>query len=55
MNDGGTVNYWAIVNFSRQREDAVGNFCHGLVDMCIKKGIVCISTFLYATIPIQKK
>ncbi|KAJ9558751.1 hypothetical protein OSB04_013365 [Centaurea solstitialis] len=33
MVNGGTVNYWAIVNFSRQRPDAVERFCKGLVSM----------------------
>nr|XP_043609123.1 protein argonaute MEL1-like [Erigeron canadensis] len=40
MINGGTVNYWAIANFSRQREDAVGRFCHELVQMCMNKGMV---------------
>ncbi|KAI7725480.1 hypothetical protein M8C21_008032 [Ambrosia artemisiifolia] len=40
MINGGTVNYWAIANFSRQRVDAVDRFCKGLVDMCQNKGIV---------------
>ncbi|KAK9058632.1 hypothetical protein SSX86_023474 [Deinandra increscens subsp. villosa] len=40
MINGGTVNYWAIANFSRQREDAVMRFCNELVQMCINKGIV---------------
>ncbi|KAJ9559293.1 hypothetical protein OSB04_013907 [Centaurea solstitialis] len=40
MVNGGTVNYWAIVNFSRQRPDAVERFCRGLVSMCQNKGIV---------------
>lgn len=49
MINGGTVNYWAIANFSRHREDAVGRFIHGLVTMCQNRGIVCIcfSLFLY--------
>ncbi|CAI9268399.1 unnamed protein product [Lactuca saligna] len=40
MINGGTVNYWAIANFSRHREDAVGRFIHGLVTMCQNRGIV---------------
>ncbi|XP_076919981.1 protein argonaute MEL1-like [Bidens hawaiensis] len=40
MINGGTVNYWATVNFSRQRVDAVERFCKGLVQMCQDKGIV---------------
>ncbi|KAK1426252.1 hypothetical protein QVD17_14922 [Tagetes erecta] len=40
MNDGGRVENWAIVNFSRQRVDAVRQFCDGLVRMCNDKGIV---------------
>ncbi|KAI3683581.1 hypothetical protein L1987_84089 [Smallanthus sonchifolius] len=40
MINGGTVNYWAIANFSRQREDAVMRFCNELVHMCQNKGIV---------------
>nr|QCD25890.1 argonaute 5 [Helianthus tuberosus] len=40
MINGGTVNYWAIANFSRQREDAVMRFCSELVQMCQNKGIV---------------
>ncbi|XP_076888490.1 protein argonaute MEL1-like [Bidens hawaiensis] len=40
MINGGTVNYWAIANFSRQREDAVMRFCNELVQMCQNKGIV---------------
>ncbi|XP_071690397.1 protein argonaute MEL1-like [Rutidosis leptorrhynchoides] len=38
--NGGTVNYWTIINFSRQNENNVGRFCHGLVSMCQSKGIV---------------
>ncbi|KAJ9554728.1 hypothetical protein OSB04_009342 [Centaurea solstitialis] len=40
MINGGTVNFWAVVNFSRHRQDAVGNFCDGLVTMCNEKGMV---------------
>ncbi|MFS7989508.1 putative post-transcriptional gene silencing PAZ-Argonaute family [Helianthus anomalus] len=40
MINGGTVNYWAIANFSRQRQDAVDRFCYELVQMCQNKGIV---------------
>lgn len=40
MINGGTVNYWAIVNFSRQRPDAVERFWKGIVSMCQNKGIV---------------
>ncbi|KAL8263040.1 hypothetical protein R6Q59_024389 [Mikania micrantha] len=40
MVNGGTVNYWAIANFSRHREDAVMRFCNELVQMCLNKGIV---------------
>ncbi|KAL8259865.1 hypothetical protein R6Q59_027818 [Mikania micrantha] len=39
MYDGGTVNHWAIVNFSRQRADAVQHFFNELVRMCANKGI----------------
>jgi len=42
MVNGGTVNYWAIVNFSRQRPEAVDRFVKGLVSMCQNKGIVGI-------------
>ncbi|GJY92239.1 PAZ domain-containing protein [Tanacetum coccineum] len=38
--NGGTVNYWAIINFSRQNEQAVGRFVNGIVSMCQTKGIV---------------
>nr|GEU52027.1 protein argonaute 5 [Tanacetum cinerariifolium] len=38
--NGGTVNYWAVINFSRQNEQAVGRFVNGIVSMCQTKGIV---------------
>nr|GEX96191.1 PAZ domain-containing protein [Tanacetum cinerariifolium] len=38
--NGGTVNYWAVINFSRQNEQAVGRFVLGHVLMCQTKGIV---------------
>ncbi|PWA85574.1 argonaute family protein [Artemisia annua] len=38
--NGGTVNYWTIINFSRHNDQAVGRFVHGLVSMCQTKGIV---------------
>nr|GFA87361.1 PAZ domain-containing protein [Tanacetum cinerariifolium] len=38
--NGGTVNYWAVINFSRLNEQAVGRFVHGIVSMCQTKGIV---------------
>nr|GEY99792.1 hypothetical protein [Tanacetum cinerariifolium] len=37
---GGTVNYWAIVNFSRQRQQAVGGFVDGIIAMCKDRGMV---------------
>ncbi|PWA91147.1 PAZ domain-containing protein [Artemisia annua] len=40
MINGGTVNYWTIINFSRHNEQAVGRFVNGLVSMCQTKGIV---------------
>uniref|UniRef100_A0A7N0U702 Protein argonaute 7 n=2 Tax=Kalanchoe fedtschenkoi TaxID=63787 RepID=A0A7N0U702_KALFE len=40
MFNGGTVQNWTCVSFSRLREDAVHRFCHQLIDMCCKKGMV---------------
>ncbi|GJR24704.1 PAZ domain-containing protein [Tanacetum coccineum] len=40
MINGGTMNYWTIINFSRQNEQAVGRFVNGLLSMCQTKGIV---------------
>ncbi|KAI3676986.1 hypothetical protein L1987_86603 [Smallanthus sonchifolius] len=40
MFNGGNVDHWTIVNFSRQREGAVQLFCNELVKMCDSKGIV---------------
>ncbi|GJU46276.1 PAZ domain-containing protein, partial [Tanacetum coccineum] len=41
--NGGTVNYRAVINFSRQNEQAVGRFVNGLVSMCQTKGILAKS------------
>nr|GEU73433.1 argonaute/Dicer protein, PAZ [Tanacetum cinerariifolium] len=37
---GGTVNYWAVVNFSRQRQQVVDGFVDGIIAMCIDRGMV---------------
>ncbi|PWA91025.1 argonaute family protein [Artemisia annua] len=38
--NGGIVEYWTIINFSLQNEEAVLDFVHELVSMCRDKGIV---------------
>ncbi|GKA03944.1 argonaute/Dicer protein, PAZ [Tanacetum coccineum] len=40
MFSGGTVNYWVVVNFSRQRQQAVDDFVDGIITMCIDRGMV---------------
>ncbi|KAJ0792662.1 putative ribonuclease H-like superfamily, argonaute linker 2 domain, protein argonaute, Mid [Helianthus annuus] len=39
MINAGSVDYWAVVNFSCQREDAVKRFLNQLVRTCKNKGI----------------
>ncbi|XP_071730803.1 protein argonaute MEL1-like [Rutidosis leptorrhynchoides] len=39
MINGGKVNFWAVVNFSRNRQDAVDRFVHGIISMCQDKGM----------------
>ncbi|GJU40666.1 protein argonaute 5 [Tanacetum coccineum] len=39
MFSGGTVNYWVVVNFSRQRQQAVDDFVDGIITMCIDRGM----------------
>ncbi|XP_078148835.1 protein argonaute MEL1-like [Carex rostrata] len=40
MVNGGTVNSWACLNFSRTSEREVIKFCEDLVAMCSRKGMV---------------
>lgn len=41
--NGSVVNYWACINFSRTVPDSVAqSFCHQLVQMCQKSGMVCV-------------
>ncbi|PWA91206.1 Argonaute/Dicer protein, PAZ [Artemisia annua] len=40
MFNGGTVNYWAVVNFSRQKPQAVDQFVNGIISMCRARGMV---------------
>ncbi|KAK3033545.1 hypothetical protein RJ639_034006, partial [Escallonia herrerae] len=40
MVDGGFVDYWACLSFSRTRADLVNQFCQDLVSMCCTKGMV---------------
>lgn len=42
MVNGGTVDFWACVNFSRVRPDVANSFCHELVSMCCSKGMVLL-------------
>ncbi|XP_059627105.1 protein argonaute MEL1-like [Cornus florida] len=39
MVNGGKVDFWTCINFSRMRPDMASNFCNGLVSMCIEKGM----------------
>ncbi|XP_010243012.1 PREDICTED: protein argonaute MEL1-like [Nelumbo nucifera] len=39
MFKGGTVNYWACVNFSRLNRDIAIQFCQELAGMCTSKGM----------------
>ncbi|XP_058074962.1 protein argonaute MEL1-like [Magnolia sinica] len=39
MVNGGSVEYWTCINFSRLPPDAVHTFCHELVGMCRNKGM----------------
>ncbi|KAM7496848.1 hypothetical protein LguiA_021262 [Lonicera macranthoides] len=40
MVNGGRVDFWSFVNFSRMRPDMADAFCHDLIDMCCSKGMV---------------
>ncbi|KAL5538148.1 hypothetical protein UlMin_045912 [Ulmus minor] len=40
MINGGKVDFWAVVNFSRLDQNQVFQFCQALVGMCNKKGMV---------------
>ncbi|KAL5582915.1 hypothetical protein UlMin_015357 [Ulmus minor] len=39
MVNGGKVDFWAVVNFSRLDQNVVFQFCQALVGMCNKKGV----------------
>ncbi|KAA8544172.1 hypothetical protein F0562_022192 [Nyssa sinensis] len=39
MVNGGRVEFWTCVNFSRTRQDLASQFCQELVSMCISKGM----------------
>lgn len=39
MVDGGRVNYWACINFSRVQENFAGRFCQELAEMCQISGM----------------
>ncbi|PWA89456.1 argonaute family protein [Artemisia annua] len=40
MFSGGTMNYWAVVNFLSQRPQAVDQFVYGIISMCKARGMV---------------
>ncbi|XP_048324124.2 protein argonaute 5-like [Ziziphus jujuba] len=40
MVNGGKVDFWTCVNFSRLNQDVLSRFCQELVDMCNSKGMV---------------
>lgn len=43
MVNGGTVNNWMCINFSRSVQDSVArSFCYELAQMCYISGMVCI-------------
>ena len=42
MVNGGTVNNWICINFSRTVQDSVARgFCVELAQMCVISGMVC--------------
>lgn len=44
MVNGGTVNNWICVNFSRSVQDSVArSFCQELAQMCMTSGMVCMT------------
>lgn len=46
MVNGGKVEYWTCVSFSRSGLDAANSFCDMLVNMCCSKGMVFSPSFL---------
>ncbi|KAL3622952.1 argonaute 5 [Castilleja foliolosa] len=40
MINGGKVDYWTCINFSRPNGVDVDRFCHELIGMCVDKGMV---------------
>lgn len=41
MVDGGKLEFWACINFSRMSNQNAGQFCDDLIDMCCSKGMDC--------------
>lgn len=53
MVNGGTVNNWICVNFSRNVKDvAVRDFCQELAHMCMTSGMVCTELIVFCLTPI---
>ncbi|KAF5937660.1 hypothetical protein HYC85_025166 [Camellia sinensis] len=53
MVNGGKVEFWTCVSFSRIRQDEVFRFCENLVYMCQSKGMVWISIRCLYLNPVQ--
>ncbi|KAL1557676.1 argonaute 5 [Salvia divinorum] len=41
MVNGGKVEFWACINFSRMNSTHAGQFCDDLINMCCSKGMEC--------------
>lgn len=51
MVNGGTVNHWLCINFSRNVQDSVARgFCYELAQMCNISGMVCGYDLLFSAL-----
>nr|AGS47792.1 argonaute 5 [Salvia miltiorrhiza] len=41
MINGGKIEFWACINFSRMSDTNAGQFCNDLIGMCSSKGMEC--------------